>query len=86
MKVKIATLLLCMAFLMPMLAQQKTDSFFNYQEVSRAINKTPVPTYYDSEVGFTNMNVNATPLNGGLLLLTVISFVYLLIRRKEVMK
>ena len=86
MKVKIATLLLCMAFLMPMVAQQKTDSFFNYQEVGRAINKTPVTTYYDSEVGFSNMNVNATPLNGGLLSLAVVSLVYLLIRRKEVVK
>lgn len=86
MKVKIATLLLCMAFLMPMVAQQKTDSFFNYQEVGRAINKTPVPTYHGSEVGFINMNVNATPLNGGLLSLTVVSLVYLLIRRKEVVK
>ena len=86
MKVKIATLLLCMAFLMPMVAQQKTDSFFNYQDGSRAVNKTPVPTYYDSEVGFSNMNVNATPLNQGILPLTVVSFVYLLIRRKEEMK
>ena len=81
MKVKIATLLLCMAFLMPVVAQQKTDSFFNYQDVGRAINKTPVPTYHDTEVGFNNMNVNAAPINGGLLPLTVVSFVYLLIRR-----
>ncbi len=86
MKVKIATLLLCMAFLMPVVAQQMTDSFFNYQDVGRAINKTPVPTYHDTEVGFNNMNVNAAPINGGLLPLTLVSFVYLLIRRKEEVK
>lgn len=86
MKKKIATLVLCVAFFMPMIAQQKTDSFFNYEGVSRAINKTPVPTYYVTEVGIDNMNVNATPLNGGLLSLSLVSFVYLFLKRKEVVK
>lgn len=87
MKVKIATLLLCVAFSMPMIAQRKTDSFFSYQQVdSRLINTTPVPASFGEEMRINNMDVNATPLNDGLLVLTMVSLAYCLSRRKEVVK
>lgn len=86
MRKKITTLVLCTILSIPLMAQLKTDAFFNYQVVERAIDYTPVNVYYDTEVGFNNMNINATPLDGEIFILTLVSFVYCLKRRKELAK
>ncbi len=81
MKTKFATLLLCMFFMLHGKAQ--SDGFFNYQSTERAINETPVPFYPKEEQGFQNMNVNATPLGNGFVILSTISILYVFSRRKE---
>lgn len=84
MKTKFATLLLCMFFVIHGKAQ--SDGFFNYQSAERAINETPVPFSPREEQGFQNMNINAAPLENGLVVLFTISLLYVFLRRKEELK
>lgn len=82
MKTKITTLVLCMMLSMFMTAQQRNDSFFNYQNQERLIDETPVPFQTSDSHGFNNMHVNA-PLGNGLFIIAMISIVYVLSKRKE---
>jgi len=84
MKTKITTFVLCMMLSMLITAQQKHDSFFNYQTHDRATDKTPVPTQSSDGQGFNNMHV--TPIGNGLFISTLISMVYVLSKRKETAK
>ncbi len=82
MKTKLATIVLCMFFMLHGNAQ--SDGFFKYQISERAINDTPTPYFTGEELGFQNMNVNAAPLGNGLILLSSVSLIYVLLsRRKE---
>ncbi len=81
MKTKIATLMLCLSFMLHSYAQ--SDGFFEYQDSERAINMTPVPFYMNEWQEFDNMNVNATPVGGGFLMLSMMSMLYAFSRRKE---
>ena len=64
----------------------QSDGFFNYQSAEREINETPVPFSPREEQGFQNMNINAAPLENGLVVLTTISLLYFFIKRKEELK
>lgn len=89
MKVKIATLMLYMFCIIHVNAQQKTDGFFNekYKAYTRAYVSPNAGLNQTSGVGIDNMNINidegSVPLGNGLLVLTVISTSYLMLRRKE---
>ena len=78
--------MLCMAFSMPMIAQRKTDSFFNYQSDDRGPNTTPVEFFTKEEIGINNMNINPVPLGNGLLVLSMISTLYFIKKRKETVR
>ena len=86
MKVKITTLVLFMFCVIHVNAQQKTDGFFSYKYSARATNMVNLTQV--SEIGFNNMNMNeeSVPLGNGLLVLTVISTSYLVLKGKEVKK
>lgn len=82
MKVKITTLVLCVMLSVCVSAQQKHDSFFDYKDYERAIDMTPVPFQTSDGHGFNDMHVNA-PLGNGIFITVLISFAYILSKRKE---
>ena len=79
---KITTLMLCLVLSLSAIAQQKTDSFFNYQDVDRAIITTPVEFHIQDGIVIDNMNVNAAPVGSGLLILTMVSMLYFMMKKK----
>lgn len=81
MKTKLATLLLCMFFVLHGNAQ--SDSFFNYQTTEGGRYNTPVPFNTNEGQGIQNMNINATPTGSGTAILMATSLLYVALRRKE---
>lgn len=89
MKVKITTLALLMfCIVIHSNAQQKTDGFFSNKynaNYTREYIRPNVGLNQNSSVGFNDMNINvdSAPIGNGLLVLTVMSASYLVLRRKE---
>lgn len=75
------------------MAQLKTDSFFNYSvddaETRKIYGDESLRRYsfnFVSDIEFSNMNMGTAPVGEGLVILTSISMIYLVIRRKEDVK
>lgn len=93
MRKKITTLVLCVALTIPLMAQLKTDSFFNYS-IYGVREKTyhdnapllKYPVYFDSDIEFSNMDMDDAPVGEGLAILAFASVVYYIVRRKEMVK
>ena len=89
MKIKITTFMLFVFCIMTHgNAQQKTDGFFSNKynaNYTREYIRPNVGLNQNSSVGFNDMNINvdSAPVGNGLLVLTVMSASYLVLRRKE---
>lgn len=83
MKTKLTTLVLCLVLTSHIMAQQKTDSFFTYQDLSSSNRATLVEFYTNDGTTIPNMNVNAASLEDGFFVLSLICMLYLIARRKE---
>lgn len=95
MKNKITTLVLCMVLSIPLMAQLKTDSFFNYSFVGNAraqqyhedTELLVCRIDFDSEIEFADMDMGEeVSVGDGFIILASVSLFYLVIRRKEVVK
>lgn len=85
MKTKLATLLLCMSFMVHGSAQ--TDGFFSSNGFGESrIELYPYPAQTYDEVGFENMNVSTTPIGNGSLALIGLGLIYASLKRKEIVK
>ena len=87
MKKKITTLVLFVVMSSSVMAQQKSDSFFNYStygETRLDMRVLPIETLGTS---FADMNVNVdAPIGNGLFILMCIGVVYAMLKKKEVVK
>lgn len=85
MRTKITTLVLCLVLSLTIMAQRKTDAFFNCQD-DRA--DRSLITFVDEEgLGLKNMEiVEQVPLGDGLLVLLVVSVFYSILRNREEVK
>lgn len=82
MKTKLATLMLCMFFMLCGKAQ--SDGFFNSNGLGQdRLNLYPYPAQTFDEIGFDNMNVSTTPVGNGSLALLGIALIYASLKRKE---
>lgn len=82
MKTKLATLMLCMFFMLCGKAQ--SDGFFNSNALGEGrLNLYPYPAQTFDEIGFDNMNVSTTPVGNGSLALLGIALIYASLKRKE---
>ena len=87
MKKKITTLVLFVVMSSSVMAQQKSDSFFNYNtygETRIDMRDLPVETLGTS---FSDMNIYVdAPIGNGLFILMCIGVVYAMFKNKEVVK
>ena len=87
MKTKVTALLLFVVMSLSVMAQQKTDSFFNYDTYSESRLDTRVLPAETLGTSFTNMNVNVdAPVGNGLFILTCVGVFYVVLKKKEVVK
>lgn len=88
MKLKIATLLLCMSILIHADAQRSTDYYFfsDFHSDTRAVNETVVPINTWGEIGFDDMIIESAPVSDGLLILSGLCLIYMALKRKEVLR
>ena len=85
MRTKITTLVLCLVLSLTIMAQRKTDAFFNYQETRT---DTDFISFVDDDgFGLKNMEiVEHAPLGNGLLILLVVSVFYSILKNREDVK
>ena len=85
MRTKIATLVLCLVLSLTIMAQRKTDAFFNYQD-DRA-DRCLIILADEEGLGLKNMEiVEHAPLGNGLLKLLVVSVFYSILKNREDVK
>ncbi len=84
MKTKLATLVLCMFFVLH--GKTQSDSFFNYQSKESRAYGMSIPFDTNEGQDIQNMNVNATPTGNGTIILMATSLLYAFFRRKEDVK
>lgn len=82
MKTKLATLVLCVLFMLHGKAQ--SDGFFTSDGLGQdRLNLYPYPSQTSEEIGFDNMNVSTTPVGNGSLALLGLGLIYVSLKRKE---
>lgn len=88
MKKKVTTLVLFVVMSSSVMAQQKSDSFFNYNTYSETRVDTRVLPVETLGTSFADMNVNvdAAPIGDGLLILMCIGVIYAMLKNKEVVR
>lgn len=81
MKTKLATLVLCVFFMLHGKAQ--SDGFFTSDGLGQdRLNLYPYPSQTSEEIGFDNMNVSTTPVGNGSLALLGLGLIYVSLKRK----
>lgn len=84
---KVATLLLFVVVSCSVMAQQKSDSFFNYDTYSESRIDTRVLPVETLGTSFSDMNVNVdAPIGNGLFILMCIGILYTFLKNKEVVR
>lgn len=84
---KVATLLLFVVVSYSVMAQQKSDSFFNYDTYSESRIDTRVLPVETLGTSFSDMNVNVdAPIGNGLFILMCIGILYTFLKNKEVVR
>ncbi len=84
---KVATLLLFVVVSYSVMAQQKSDSFFNYDTYSESRIDTRVLPVETLGTSFSDMNVNVdAPIGNGLYVLICVGALYALLKNKEVVR
>ena len=84
---KVATLLLFVVVSCSVMAQQKSDSFFNYDTYSESRIDTRVLPVETLGTSFSDMNVNVdAPIGNGLYILTCVGALYAIFKNKEVVR
>ena len=87
MKKKVTTLILFVVMSSSVMAQQKSDSFFNYNTYGETRIDTRVLPVETLGTSFADMNVNVdAPIGNGLLILICIGVVYAMLKNKEVVR
>lgn len=82
---KVATLLLFVVVSCSVMAQQKSDSFFNYDTYSESRIDTRVLPVETLGTSFSDMNVNVdAPIGNGMFILVAAGFIYRMLKKKEV--
>jgi hypothetical protein len=82
---KVATLLLFVVVSCSVMAQQKSDSFFNYDTYSESRIDTRVLPVETLGTSFSDMNVNVdAPIGNGMFILVAVGFIYTMLKKKEV--
>ena len=84
---KVATLLLFVVVSYSVMAQQKSDSFFNYDTYSESRIDTRVLPVETLGTSFSDMNVNVdAPIGHGLYILICVGALYAIFKNKEVVR
>lgn len=84
---KVTTLLLFVVMSFSLMAQQKTDSFFNYDTYSESRLDTRVLPVETLGTSFSDMDVNVdAPIGNGLYILMCIGVLYAVLKNKEVVR
>ena len=84
---KVATLLLFVVVSYSVMAQQKSDSFFNYDTYSESRIDTRVLPVETLGTSFSDMNVNVdAPIGNGLYILICVGALYAIFKNQEVVR
>ena len=87
MKNKVTTLVLFVVLSSSVMAQQKSDSFFNYDIYSETRLDTRVLPVETLGTSFADMDVNVdAPVGNGLLILMCVGVIYAMLKNKEVVR
>lgn len=87
MKNKVTTLVLFVVLSSSGMAQQKSDSFFNYDTYSETRLDTRVLPVETLGTSFSDMDVNVdAPVGNGLLVLMCVGVIYAMLKNKEVVR
>ena len=87
MKKKVTTLVLFVVMSSSVMAQQKSDSFFNYNTYGETRLDTRVLPVETLGTSFADMNVNVdAPIGNGVYILMCIGVIYAMLKKKEVVK
>ncbi len=87
MKNKVTTLVLFVVLSSSGMAQQKSDSFFNYDTYSETRLDTRVLPVETLGTSFCDMDVNVdAPVGNGLLVLMCVGVIYAMLKNKEVVR
>ena len=87
MKKKVTTLVLFVVLSSSVMAQQKSDSFFNYNTYGETRIDTRVLPVETLGTSFADMNVNVdAPVGDGLFILMCIGVIYAMLKNKEVVR